>query len=494
MVKTNYSIAWYARAGHLDLFPLISQELKAKSLDISSSFICNTDLEKDHLRSVYGIKKVCVIGRYLEKNLHSVSISNKNIKSLEADYTALPLIRSLWSTMFEQELSEEMTVRYFVTHLEGWSEFLKNNRVQMLFCEVPSILATCTAWLACQRLGVKFVSFVNIPIGKRILLTSSWEGHYDGLEEKLENIKVDHTSNSYHDAKAYIRKMNDNPEKTRDAISYEKKVQKKGARNLPFNMDKFLKPLRFYKRYQKRKQYYIYPTIGQQIKQYLSFFFNSECYKLGNYFERVEDPSEERFFLFPLHMLGEWSDHIWMGLGYSDQTVVIEQIAACLPIGTKLYVKEHTANFGEKPTSFYKKIKKTPKVRLLHPYEDVFNLVKHAEGIITLGSTVGFEAFLVNKPVVILGEPWYKSLVGIYRAKTHEQLADLLQNIHCLETASEEEKLRVICALYELSFEGVRYPDPDALKIKNIGKFADVFKHRIVNSLKIGGNCIGSVK
>ena len=479
-----YNIAWYARAGHLDLFPLISQELKAKHVDISSFFICNTDLEKEHLRSVYGIEKASVIGSYLKRNIYAVDISYEKIRSLENEYRSLPLIRSLWSTMFEQELSEEMTVRYLVAHIECWSEFLSGNRVQMLISEVPSILATCTAWLVCQRLGVYFVSFINLPIDQRILLTSSWEGHYDGLEEKLKDFKIDNTSISFQKANPNIEKIKGNPEKTRDARVYEEKVEKKEVNRAPINMKKILKAFSYYKRYHKRRQYYIYPGIGQQFLEYLKFYYNSTCYMLNGFFERINNLDREKYFLFPLHMLGEWSDHIWMGLGYVDQAIVVKQVSACLPLGEKLYIKEHTANFGEKPPSFYKKILKSQRVRLIHPYEDIFYLIKHAEGIITLGSTVGFEAFLLNRPVIILGEPWYRNLPGIYRAETYEELTDLLQNIHDLRTASEVEKLRVVCALYELSFEGVRYPDPDALKSKNIEQFANVFKNRIENNLE----------
>ena len=131
----------------------------------------------------------------------------------------------------------------------------------------------------------------------------------------------------------------------------------------------------------------------------------------------------------------------------------------------------------------YKAIKKCRNVRLINPSENTYELMKHAEGIITLGSTVGYEAFLMKKPVIIVGEPWYRNFPGVHAARTPEVLAELLQNIDVLKVASDDEILKVIYSLYELSFEGVRYPHPKTLHSDNISNFTFAFKERIESAI-----------
>jgi len=108
-------------------------------------------------------------------------------------------------------------------------------------------------------------------------------------------------------------------------------------------------------------------------------------------------------------------------------------------------------------------------------------LFRYGQGIVTLYSSMGFEVMMLGKPVFVLGEPWYRNLPGIYGADSPLKLAELLQDVRRLPVASDEEKLKVVYALYDMSFNGVRWPDERTLEPENIEEFAKAIQHRVVS-------------
>lgn len=123
-----------------------------------------------------------------------------------------------------------------------------------------------------------------------------------------------------------------------------------------------------------------------------------------NIFDSLGD--NDKFFLYPLHFQPESSTSV-QAMYFCDQLNSIKNIAFSLPFPCKLYVKEHPSAIGTKPGSFYRKIKEIPNVVLISPYENVENLIKKSEGIVTLTSTIGMEAVLSGKPVYVLGDVFY---------------------------------------------------------------------------------------
>lgn len=94
----------------------------------------------------------------------------------------------------------------------------------------------------------------------------------------------------------------------------------------------------------------------------------------------------------------------------------------------------------------------------------------------SIGSTMGWEALLRGKPVINLSLSWYRKFPGIYSVENVEALTELLQKAHTLPLATKEEKLRAICALYEVSFEWVRYPVVDLVKQENVERYVGSFE------------------
>lgn len=136
--------------------------------------------------------------------------------------------------------------------------------------------------------------------------------------------------------------------------------------------------------------------------------------------------SGERFILYPMHFHPEASTSILAG-AYLDEYEVIRNIAFSLPEGTRLYVKDHVSAWAYPTRDFYRRIRRLPNVRLLGPNEPTKQLIKQSEGVITLTSTVGYEALLLKKQVFLYGTVFYGFHKGVTKIDKPTRLHSILQ-------------------------------------------------------------------
>ncbi len=88
---------------------------------------------------------------------------------------------------------------------------------------------------------------------------------------------------------------------------------------------------------------------------------------------------------------------------YADQVHAIATIGLSLPLGYDLYVKEHTGLMGNRPLADLRRIRRIPRVRLIGPLQDTFELIQQPAGLVILSGTMGCEGVLYGKRVVAPG-------------------------------------------------------------------------------------------
>ena len=137
--------------------------------------------------------------------------------------------------------------------------------------------------------------------------------------------------------------------------------------------------------------------------------------------------SGERFLLYPLHFHPESSTSILAGT-YLDEYEVIRNIAFNLPEGLRLYVKDHMSAWAYPNLDFYRRIRALPNVRLMPPDAPTKQLIKESEAVITLTSTVGYEALLLNRRVFLYGEVFYAFHKGVSRVENPARLHGFLRD------------------------------------------------------------------
>lgn len=135
---------------------------------------------------------------------------------------------------------------------------------------------------------------------------------------------------------------------------------------------------------------------------------------------------DERFLLYPLHFHPESSTSILAG-AYLNEYEVIRNIAFNLPEGVRLYVKDHVSAWGYPSLAFYRDLKRLPNVRLLAPTSPTKQLIRRSEAVITLTSTVGYEALLMGKKVFLFGSVFYQFHEHAVRVGDPTRLFDLLR-------------------------------------------------------------------
>jgi hypothetical protein len=171
---------------------------------------------------------------------------------------------------------------------------------------------------------------------------------------------------------------------------------------------------------------------------------------IRKYFDKINE--QDNYVLYPLHFKPEASTSV-CARHYCDDIAVIKNIAFNLPFMTKLYVKEHFVNYGRLPVRFYKEIKKIPNVKLIACEENIKNLIQKSQCVITLTSTVGFEALLMNKPVIVLGEVFYQCHPNCYKIKDYEDIFNLLKKTASVNT-NKQINQKFIAAYKKITFEG----------------------------------------
>ncbi|MFV8352514.1 hypothetical protein [Flavobacterium sp. XS2P14] len=148
-------------------------------------------------------------------------------------------------------------------------------------------------------------------------------------------------------------------------------------------------------------------------------------FRSRNFFENpVKD---EQYVYMPLHLIPESTTFVKAPF-YFNELFIIEQISKSLPIGCKLYVKEHQSMLGERSFQFYKKVKQFPNVRLVkfNYYDDPKPWIENAKGVITITGTGAYEAAMLGKKALVFGDVPFNLIEGITRIHSFEQLPELI--------------------------------------------------------------------
>jgi hypothetical protein len=119
-----------------------------------------------------------------------------------------------------------------------------------------------------------------------------------------------------------------------------------------------------------------------------------------------EPPGDRPFVYFPLHVVDDYKIKRVIPHCY-DQASIIEQVAEALPHGVEIVLKEHPMSVGRNSPALLRRLKRIPNARLVKPHTSSHDLIRRAEAVVVISSTVGLEALLYGRPVLTLGQPFY---------------------------------------------------------------------------------------
>jgi hypothetical protein len=213
----------------------------------------------------------------------------------------------------------------------------------------------------------------------------------------------------------------------------------------------FLHKIKYYKRFHPQKNNIDYWLVLQyENRERLK---NLRQYRKYIKFEQL--PCGERYYYYALHIEPE-ATVLYLAEGlYKNQVKLIENIAAQLPVGTYLYVKDHPHELGYRSVEDYKKIQDIPNVRLLDQSIPGKKVIKDAIGVFTINGTAGFEALLLNKQVYIFGPVYYDVCKRVNYIRNIRDLREVLYKNRNIQYDDDSELYPFINAYLNSLKEGV---------------------------------------
>lgn len=432
---------------YFNFFNSLANKLKSDNHEITFAVDCKTSLDENKIL----INKFPhdVFSEYFAQHIVNKSILEKynkyNLNSaLLSDYDRAILYR-IWGQRnndFYEKLKSAL--------LSFFEEIFAKKNIEVVIYENVSNSFAHFCWFVCQEYGVRYLGLTGCRLPGRFWITDEPCG---------EHLRVDKTFNEI---------INNEILPSKEVISwcedYIHKIEEITPDYMRFNnldntsiLNKYLRLEKVKKiatgiRHLRDDHYHSYQR-GNPLKMSWHLFLRSlrRKLKLKQISSHYKSPiSGEKFLLYPLHFHPESSTSILSGT-YLDELEVIRNIAFNLPQGIKLYVKDHISAFGYPTLDFYRKISNLPNVCLLAPNAPTKKLIQASQAVITLTSTVGYEALLLNKRVFLFGEVFYKNHKNVVKIENPSNLFQLL-TAHLSEIENDHSDLE-----YNINFVAAYY-------------------------------------
>ncbi|MXO63103.1 capsule biosynthesis protein [Qipengyuania oceanensis] len=144
--------------------------------------------------------------------------------------------------------------------------------------------------------------------------------------------------------------------------------------------------------------------IGHHVAVHLRNVLNSR--RLAAHYTPLERLGS--YIYYPLHVPGDVALTI-RSPAYLDQLALVEELAASLPPGTSLAIKEHPAMVGMIEVGRLKDLlARRRNVAILPPATNNYQVMRGSQAVVTVNSKSGAEAGLLDKPVIVLGNAFYR--------------------------------------------------------------------------------------
>lgn len=194
-------------------------------------------------------------------------------------------------------------------------------------------------------------------------------------------------------------------------------------------------------------------TVFDLIRTNLRRIINSLLEKIFIHFKDIDEC--DSYFIYFMQRQPEATIDLYAGY-FANQVEIIKNICRCLPKGEKLYIKLHPNGIGE--FSFFNlyKISKLPQVEIIKYEAESFKLIENCQAVITVNGTVGIEASLKGKQVLMLEDYYYKDMHNIKRIKNFIELRESIIKIRQTDSKPNLPEIdEALNHLYNNSFDGI---------------------------------------
>lgn len=346
----------------------------------------------------------------------------------------------------------ETMLRILQVHARAIETMLLKEKPDFIFASVVGGLGNLLLWEMAKKMGIKTLVTLPTCTGTRYLMSEEYDS-FTGAEARYESYK-DKPADFFKSANDFLAEFRNKPRAYSPAIPNYLKTTTRSSQLQFLRPANLLRGIRWYKEVltqyneQRKNQDYSYDMHpGYYLIDHLKRKVRNAIGVKDLYDEF--DPNED-FAFFPLHYEPEIA-LLLQAPWHINQLNLISQIARSLPVHYKLYVKEHPAMVEFRPRSFYKALKKNPNVKIINPAISSFDITPHARLVTAITGTVGWEAALLKKPVIMFGNQFYKFLNGIKKCPNTSELPYIVQDQLKNFSHNEEELVRFVQAILDES-------------------------------------------
>lgn len=325
----------------------------------------------------------------------------------------------------------EDILRLVQTYACRIENFLDEEKPDFVYMFQPGALGTLLLYEMARKRGIPVFTTL-LPSMRDLVIVSERYDTMTGVEDQYtENLKKKiEQIPKYQEAREFIEEFRKKPFVYSDVVvSREKKGKWKQFdfllpqnlyRTISYNFFQIF--VDWLKNANKRTDYttvnpflHLYDRVRRKARNFVGLA------DLYDEFDRSKP-----FVFFPLQFEPEMS--ILLNAPFdSDQIQIARRLAQSLPVGMYLYVKEHPLMVPYRPRRYYKELKRISNVRLIDPAISGFDLIRSGVLTANIGSSAGWEATILGKPVITFGDAFYNVLPSVARSRTPEELPALVR-------------------------------------------------------------------
>lgn len=195
------------------------------------------------------------------------------------------------------------------------------------------------------------------------------------------------------------------------------------------------------------------------LRRILFFFlYNTKIYLSEyDYYKRLCTQNidlNKKFIYFALHYQPELSTSP-LAKEFTNQLLITKTISESLPDDVYLYIKEHPRISYNRNRNFYDKMISMKNVVFCDPDISTYKLIDQSVAVATATGSVGWEAFLRSKPVLMFGYRFYQYAPNVFRVfNTADCTKALNEILNKTILINKEEILLYLEALDKYTFYG----------------------------------------
>lgn len=405
----------------------------------------------------------CIFPAEVEKSYTKYNLSPDFLREIAIyELQGMTLMDRLTPDRYSFAFSERQ--RVFRNFLRKWMACIDIFNIEFVIGDrIPHRTYDYTLYIVCKYLGIKYIYSNHVHIPNRIMyltslqdLTKEFLDSYNAISKSNENKKVneikinlendvstyyDNCKATYDKGQPYFMEELDKGQRQHSNIfkigfSFLKEFFGFKKNNVIYNrpMHGLIKDFFDVHPYSKKRNKLLEESKYNAFQYGLNILkANRYRKKLKKFYNKntVTPDFNKPYIYFALHYQPEATSSPSADI-FVDQYLAIEQIAVNIPGNWVIYVKEHIHQFnylmeGQKGRflHLYKDLMKISNVAFVPLNTDSFALIDNAKAVSTLTGTVGWEAIVRNKPLIVFGLTWYQACYGVLKIINTEDVSKI---------------------------------------------------------------------